>query len=46
MKEYDKELAIRLNLENLSDVTYYNSTTRNNVTVGGPRSVWLTFELN
>jgi iron complex outermembrane receptor protein len=44
--EKDKELAIRLNIENISDVTYYASTTRNNVTVGGPRSIWLTLELN
>jgi iron complex outermembrane receptor protein len=46
IKEKDKELAIRLNVENISDVTYYYGYRRTNVTVGGPRSVWLTFELN
>jgi iron complex outermembrane receptor protein len=45
IREQDKELAIRLNIENINDVTYYYGYRRSNVTVGSPRSVWLTFEL-
>jgi iron complex outermembrane receptor protein len=41
----EKELAIRLNIENINDVTYFYANSRTNVTVGAPRSVWLTFEV-
>lgn len=45
IREEEKELAIRLNIENISDVAYYYGYRRTNVTVGSPRSVWLTVEL-
>ncbi len=43
--ENKKELAIRLTVENITDVTYFYGYRRTNVTVGSPRSVWLTLEL-
>ncbi len=43
--EKDKELIIRLNVENISDVTYYTGHRRTNVSVGSPRSIWLNFAL-
>lgn len=39
------ELAIRLTVENITDVDYFYAYRRTNVTVGSPRSVWLTFEI-
>ncbi|MFA6037262.1 MAG: TonB-dependent siderophore receptor [Legionellales bacterium] len=45
IREEQKELAIRLNVENISDVAYYYGYRRTNVTVGSPRSVWLTVAL-
>jgi iron complex outermembrane recepter protein len=41
----DKEFIIRLTIENITDEEYFYSYRRTNVTVGQPRSFWLTFEI-
>ncbi len=42
----EDELVIRLNVENISDETYFYAYRRTNVTVGAPQSIWLTIEVN
>lgn len=43
--ENDQEFIVRLTVENINDVEYYEGHRRTNVTVGAPRSVWVTFEV-